>query len=98
VIASDLDGIPEAFAVANYGELVKAGEVTQLANAMARWAGKPRLSMAERRQLHTKVSARFSLQRAAQDLCALYESLLDHPAPIMTGGFLEDAAELLLQP
>lgn len=76
VIASDLDGIPEAFTVAGYGELVKPGSVEELAAAMVSWGGKPPLSLTARRELHTRVAARFSLERAARDLASLYESLL----------------------
>jgi len=41
VIASNLDGIPEAFSVAGYGQLVRRGSVEELAEAMANWARKP---------------------------------------------------------
>jgi len=76
VIASNLDGIPEAFNVAAYGELVQRGSVDELATAMARRARLPALEMPARQELHAKVSQRFSLERAARDLTALYESLL----------------------
>jgi glycosyltransferase involved in cell wall biosynthesis len=75
VIASNLDGIPEAFSVAGYGKLVKRGSVEELAAAMADWAQKPRLSMDERWKLHRLVAERFSLERAAQDLAELYDEL-----------------------
>ncbi len=76
VIASDLDGIPEAFAVAGYGTLVKPGAIGELAASMATWGRKPELEMAGRLALHTKVAERFSLERAAQDLASLYRLLL----------------------
>ena len=76
VIASDLDGIPEAFAAAGYGQLVKRGSVEELTAAMKAWAARPALDMPARMQLHEKVAAQFSLERAAQNLAALYESLL----------------------
>jgi glycosyltransferase involved in cell wall biosynthesis len=76
VIASDLDGIPEAFAVGGYGELVKPGSVEELAAAMATWGSKAPLSLNECRALHGRVAERFSLERAASDLAHLYESLL----------------------
>ena len=75
VIASNLDGIPEAFKVGGYGELVQRGSVDQLAAAMSRWVRLPALEMPARQQLHAKVSERFSLERAARDLSGLYESL-----------------------
>ena len=76
VIASDLDGIPEAFAAGGYGQLVQRGSVQELAAAMRIWATRPALDMPVRMQLHEKVAARFSLERAAQDLTILYQSLL----------------------
>ena len=76
VIASDLDGIPEAFAVAGYGALVKPGAIGELAAAMAEWARRPALGLEGRRGLHQKVAERFSLERAAQDLAGLYRLLL----------------------
>jgi glycosyltransferase involved in cell wall biosynthesis len=76
VIASDLDGIPEAFAVGGYGELVKRGSIDQLANSMKKWAARPAPDMNLRRELHSRVAERFSLERGARDLAALYESLL----------------------
>jgi glycosyltransferase involved in cell wall biosynthesis len=75
VIASNLDGIPEAFSVAGYGQLVKRGSIQELAEAMASWAQKPRLGMDERWKLHRLVAERFSLERAARELAQLYEEL-----------------------
>ncbi len=46
VIASALDGIPEAFAVANFGQLVKPESVEELAGAMLTWAQRPKPTMA----------------------------------------------------
>jgi glycosyltransferase involved in cell wall biosynthesis len=80
IIASDLDGIPEAFAAGGYGELVERGSVDALAKAMVRWAGVPALPMPARWELHEKVARRFSLDQAARDLVNLYELLLK-PAP-----------------
>ena len=76
VIASDLDGIPEAFAAAGYGELVKRGSLEALAAAMKRWASMPPPEMSARREMHARVAERFSLERGSRDLAALYESLL----------------------
>ncbi len=77
VIASALDGIPEAFAPAGYGELVARGNVEALAAAMQSWAIRPPLDLDARRAMHQKVAERFSLERAAKDLADLYEALLE---------------------
>jgi Glycosyltransferase len=76
VIASNLDGIPEAFSVAGYGQLVRRGSIEELAEAMANWVPKPMLSMEERWKLHRLVAERFSLERAARDLAELYRALI----------------------
>jgi len=55
--------------------------VDDLAKAMIAWAAKPPLSMDERLKLHDRVAERFSLDRAARDLAALYESLLECARP-----------------
>ncbi len=77
VIASHLDGIPEAFSVAGYGQLVNRGSIEELAEAMLNWAQRPRLNMDERWKLHRLVAERFSLERAAKDLVELYASLME---------------------
>jgi len=79
VIASDLDGIPEAFAPAGYGQLVQRGSIEELAAAMKTWAARPPLDEPARWQLHERVAAQFSLERAAQNLAALYQALLAGP-------------------
>jgi glycosyltransferase involved in cell wall biosynthesis len=76
VIASDIDGIPEAFSVANYGQLFRRGSLEDLVAAMIEWSGKPPLDLAARMELHKRVADRFSLERAAQDLSDVYESLM----------------------
>jgi glycosyltransferase involved in cell wall biosynthesis len=76
VIASDLDGIPEAFAAGNYGRLVRRESIEDLASAMLEWARKPQLPLDQRMEMHKRVSERFSLERAAKDLATLYESLI----------------------
>ena len=77
VIASDLDGIPEAFAAAAYGQLVKRGALEELAEAMTAWARKPALDLPSRWKLHERVAERFSLERAARELAKVYEALLE---------------------
>lgn len=76
VIASDLDGIPEAFNAAGYGQLVRPGSIDELAAAMLAWARKPALDLAGHWQLHEKVAAQFSLERAAERHVAVYKSLV----------------------
>ena len=76
VIASDLDGIPEAFKVGNYGQLVRRESVDELAQAMLEWARRPRLGLEQRLEIHKRVAALFSLDRAATELAALYHTLL----------------------
>jgi glycosyltransferase involved in cell wall biosynthesis len=75
VIASDLDGIPEAFGAGRYGELVKPDSVEALGEAMLRWAGRPALLEAQRWELHAKVGACYSLENAAAGLSEIYRSL-----------------------
>jgi glycosyltransferase involved in cell wall biosynthesis len=75
VIASELDGIPEAFAAAGYGELVKRGSLEKFSSAMVKWARLPDLDMPAREDLHERVAERFSLERSGRDLAALYQSL-----------------------
>jgi glycosyltransferase involved in cell wall biosynthesis len=76
VIASDIDGIPEAFRVGNYGTLITRGSLDALAAAMIEWCGKAPLDMAARNELHKRVAERFSLERAARDLSEVYVSLI----------------------
>lgn len=76
VIASALDGIPEAFQMAGYGQLVPPESVEELAAAMRVWTAHSRKDEAERRQLHARIAERFSLPAAVGRVMALYESLL----------------------
>jgi len=76
VIASALDGIPEAFAAGGYGQLVKPESVEELAAAMRAWAGRPALSSAERTALHQRVAERFSVRAYAERVLASYRRLL----------------------
>jgi glycosyltransferase involved in cell wall biosynthesis len=75
VIASDLDGIPEALAIGGVGQLVKPGSIDDLAAAMRHWAGQPALSLIERSALHRRVAAGFSSEVAARMHLAFYKSL-----------------------
>ncbi len=75
VIASALDGIPEAFAVARFGQLVPPGEVEPLAAAMIEQAGQPRPSAAERSRLHEAVAQDHSVLATAGKMAQLYRTL-----------------------
>jgi glycosyltransferase involved in cell wall biosynthesis len=75
VIASALDGIPEAFAIGARGELVPPENIEALAQAMARQAGMPAPDTAEARAMHEKVERAFSLQRQGREVLELYRTL-----------------------
>jgi glycosyltransferase involved in cell wall biosynthesis len=75
VIASALDGIPEAFEVGRYGQLVKPEMIPELAAAMRAWAAHPLKNDAERQQLHDEIARLFSLEAAAERVSAFYKTL-----------------------
>ncbi|MDB6019875.1 MAG: rfaG [Pedosphaera sp.] len=75
VIASELDGIPEAFAYGGCGELVRPEDVGALAAAMQRQASEPRPTEAARAELHRRVSDSFSLGAVAEKTRAFYQQL-----------------------
>ena len=75
VIASALDGIPEAFQCGGHGQLVRPEAVDELAAAMRDWAARPRLDEAGRLNLHRRVAEKFSLIEAARRMAGLYQSL-----------------------
>jgi len=76
VIASALDGIPEAFAVANLGQLLEPESVPDLAEVMKTWAARPALSADERSTLHDKVAAGFSVRAFAERMLDFYRQLM----------------------
>ncbi len=76
VIASALDGIPEAFAAGGFGQLVKPESADELAAAMRAWAGRPALSPAESAALHRRVAEQFSVRAYAERVLAGYRRLL----------------------
>ena len=76
VIASALDGIPEAFAVGNYGQLVTSESVGELSEAMMRWAAQPPLDQTGRAALSSRVAERFSMLSAARRVEQVYGELL----------------------
>ena len=75
VIASALDGIPEAFAAGNLGELVPPEDINKLAEAMMAQIKAPLPSDGEKAAMHARVEAQFSLTRAAEQTLALYRQL-----------------------
>ncbi len=81
VIASALDGIPEAFDVGKYGRLVKPDSVDELAGAMLEWANHPLLNAQECQALHERVKREFSWQASAQRVLDLYRSLMVPSGP-----------------
>jgi glycosyltransferase involved in cell wall biosynthesis len=76
VIASDLDGIPEALAIGGVGRLVKPGSVDELAEAMAQQAAEERLTDEAQRQMHARVGETFSLEVSARRHREFYERLM----------------------
>jgi glycosyltransferase involved in cell wall biosynthesis len=79
VIASALDGVPEAFAFGGLGQLVKPEAIDELAQAFVTWSAQPPLSLGERAQLHERVAANFSLSVPAKKTLALYRRLVGIP-------------------
>ena len=78
VIASALDGIPEAFAAGARGRLVKPESVEELAAALVQWAAQPPLSPEECAQLHDRMTRQFSLSANARHVKELYERLMSN--------------------
>jgi glycosyltransferase involved in cell wall biosynthesis len=74
VIASALDGIPEAFHFGQYGQLVPPENVDALARAMIAQVGAKQI---DPEPLHAKIAGSFSLQRMAENYLQLYEELLN---------------------
>ena len=70
-----MDGIPEAFAVCNYGRLVPAEDVVALAAAMTEQVRQPPAVATRREQIHRLVAERFSFQIMAQAVARLYLNL-----------------------
>ncbi|MCX6934957.1 MAG: glycosyltransferase family 4 protein [Verrucomicrobia bacterium] len=76
VIASELDGIPEAWAIGGMGHLVSAGAAGELARAMIRQAESPAPSATEQAEAHTRVQAQASLPVQAERVGDLYRRLM----------------------
>jgi glycosyltransferase involved in cell wall biosynthesis len=75
VIASELDGIPEAFAAGACGKLVPAENIQGLAQAMADQSKVSASDAARAMLMHAKVEKAFSLERQARDVLDLYGRL-----------------------
>jgi glycosyltransferase involved in cell wall biosynthesis len=76
VIASALDGIPEAFAVGGEGRLVAPEDVDGLAAALAQQAQNTALTFPQRQALHERIAKHFSLECLANKVLAFYRQLL----------------------
>ncbi len=74
VVASALDGIPEAFAAGNYGRLVPPEDVAALAGAMSE-QGRRTAAPPQPEELHRLVAGRFSFQTMAAAVARLYGGL-----------------------
>jgi glycosyltransferase involved in cell wall biosynthesis len=76
VIASSLDGIPEGFAVGQYGKLLPPEDIDALARALVQQASRTALTWEERQELHQRVSDGYSIETRARMVLQLYERLL----------------------
>jgi glycosyltransferase involved in cell wall biosynthesis len=76
IVASALDGIPEAFAAGKYGRLVTPEDVGSLANALREQANQPPASNAERIDLHRRVGERFSVEAMVKSVGDLYQKIV----------------------
>jgi len=76
VIASRLDGIPEAWSIGGLGRLVSPGDAQELAAAMVDQAEHPAPSEPERAASHARVEAEASLPVQARKVADLYRRLM----------------------
>jgi len=76
VIASALDGIPEAFEAGRCGQLIPPEDVESLADAMIRQTRQPPLLEERRQELHRQVGERFSVETMVLKVAESYRSLL----------------------
>ena len=76
VIASRLDGIPEAWGIGNLGHLVPPGDAAELAATMIGQAEQPAPSEPERAAAHARVEAEASLPVQARRVGDLYRRLM----------------------
>ena len=76
VIASELDGIPEAWKIGGVGQLVSAGDPHLLARAMMQQAEQPAPTDTEKAEMHRRVEAEASLPVQAKKVEDLYRRLM----------------------
>jgi glycosyltransferase involved in cell wall biosynthesis len=76
VIASALDGVTEAFEAGRQGRLVEPENVNALAAALLEQTRQPPLSLSDKRALHDRVAARFSLAALANNVLSYYQALV----------------------
>ena len=76
VIASELDGIPEAWRIGGVGQLVSAGDHYALARAMIHQAEQAAPTERERAEMHQRVTAQASLPVQAKRVEDLYRRLM----------------------
>ena len=76
VIGSDLDGIPEALAIAGVGRLVEPGSVSELAVALQEQAAAPAPDDTQRATMHLAIATTFRTSLSATNHAACYRELL----------------------
>ena len=76
VIASRLDGIPEAFAAGCFGQLVTPESIAELSEALVIRMRAPVSTWSQRLQLHRRIDQEFSLAVCARKTLELYRRLL----------------------
>ena len=76
VIASELDGIPEAWRIGGVGQLVSPGDTHSLARAMIQQAEQPAPTEKQRNEMHQRVVEHASLPVQAKRVEDLYRRLM----------------------
>jgi len=76
VIASELDGIPEAWAIGGLGQLVRPGDSTALAQSMIATSENSPLSPDEQFAAHSRVTSQASLPVQAHRVADFYRRLM----------------------
>lgn len=76
VIASELDGIPEAWSIGGLGHLVSAGDPEELARVMIRQAESSAPSASEQSEAHSRIQTQASLPVQATQMGNLYRRLM----------------------
>lgn len=76
VLASELDGIPETWAIGALGQLIRAGDAHALAQAIIAQSEKSPPTPAEQTAAHARVAAQASLPVQAQRFAHLFRRLM----------------------